>query len=773
MAAMTEQELLNIIEQEEANCIGTTSGELSTQRQKAMQYYYGEPYGNEVEGSSQVVTSEVLDAIEGILPSLMQIFTSSDEIVRFDPQGPEDEEGAQQATDYVNYIFSRVNNGFLVLYCFFKDALLQKNGFCKVYWEKYDVTSKETYRGLDEMSYVMLATAPDVKIEAHTANEDGTHDVVLSTTKKKGKVCLLPIPPEEVLISRDTPNELKNARFVEHRRKMTVSQLKEMGFEVPDDLGGAESGAEYNQERLARSDYDDSGSREEDMGGLDPAMKEVWVCEAYVKADFDGDGIAEQRKVTKVGKTILDNVEFDGIPIVTASPILMPHKIMGLSIADLTMDIQLVKSTITRQLLNNAYHQNNRQYEVLDGMVNMADMLTSRPGGIKRVKAIGSIKPIDVPLIGAPFYDLLNYFDQVKESRVGKRTFAPGPNADVLKGTATGAEVYKAWDEERTMLIARILAETGVKELFWKILELVSKHQDTPQVVKLRNKWVQVDPREWKDKFNMSVTVGLGTGSQQTTLQGAMGIMGIQFEMLKAGMGDRVVSEQNFYNSAQAYSKAVFPKKADQFFTNPEQAQPKAPPPVDPKVQLAAQKMQVSDKQKRDKMAQDAQLKVMDARKEMEMQQRELMQDQGKFTNELQHDARMKGADMAHEAGMGAVHMHAEHNKAASGGSGSAKGGNGAAGAPSMMQAPGVAPTPGMSLQVDHSEQLNSLAAVVGELAKSQAQLNEVQVQSAQLIAQAVQSLATPRRTVRKTKAIRDAKDRLIGSETTEEPASA
>jgi hypothetical protein len=143
--------------------------------------------------------------------------------------------------------------------------------------------------------------------------------------------------------------------------------------------------------------------------------------------DFDGDGIAERRKVLKVGKKILDNVEFDGIPLVTGTPILMPHKIYGLSIADLVMDIQLTKSTITRQLLDNAYHQNNRQYEVLDGMANMDDLLTSRPGGIKRVKVIGAIKPIDVPLLGAPFFSLLGYFDQVKESRVGKRTFGARP----------------------------------------------------------------------------------------------------------------------------------------------------------------------------------------------------------------------------------------------------------------------------------------------------------------------------------------------------------
>ena len=764
MAQMTDSELLNLIEHEEANCIGTTSGELSSQRQKAMEYYYSQPYGNEVEGRSQVVTSEVLDAIEGILPALMGIFTSSDEIVRFEPQGPEDEAASQQATDFINYIFSRLNNGFLVLYCFFKDALLQKNGFCKVYWEEYDSAKKDTYQGLDENTFTMMVMDAGVEVLAHTKNEDGTHDVVLRKTRKEGRVCIEPIPPEEVLISRDTPNEIKRARFVEHRRKMTVSQLREMGFEVSDDIGGPEASAEYNMERLARTDYDDSGSREEDSGALDKSMKEVWVSEAYVKADFDGDGIAESRKVTKVGRKILDNVEFDGVPIVTASPIIMPHKIMGLSLADLVMDIQLVKSTITRQLLDNAYHQNNRQYEVLDGMVNMDDMLTSRPGGIKRVKAIGSIKPIDVPLFGAPFVGLLNYFDQVKESRVGKRTFAPGPNADVLKGTATGAEVYKAWDEERTLLIARILAETGVKELFWKILELVSKHQTQPQIVKLRNKWVQVDPREWKDKFNMTVTVGLGTGSQQQTLQGAMGLIGVQFEMMKAGLADRVVTEMNMFNAAKEYAKAIFPKKADSFFTDPSQLPPKQQQP-DPKIMLAAEKAKMSDAQKRDKMRQEAELHTMDTMKELDMQKRELMHDAQAIGSEQAHDSRMKGADMAHEAGMGAVQMHHDGNKMM-GGSGNV--GRSDKPPQSSSNASQAAPA-SLNIVVDQNEGLNTLVAAIGELAQAQSQSNEVQSQANQMIAEAVRIISTPKKVTRKTKAIRDTKDRLIGSESVEE----
>src|SRR5690349_20958711 len=169
---LTEDELLAHIEQEESACVVAYSGDLSEQRRLAMDYYLGKPYGNEVEGRSSVVTTEVKDAVEGILPPLMAIFTAGDEIVRFEPQNPEDEEAAQQATDYINYIFSRLNNGFLALYCMFKDALLQKNGYVKVYWEKYEDSTKETYEDLDDMQFLSLVQDDEIELIEHTEKPD-------------------------------------------------------------------------------------------------------------------------------------------------------------------------------------------------------------------------------------------------------------------------------------------------------------------------------------------------------------------------------------------------------------------------------------------------------------------------------------------------------------------------------------------------------------------------------------------------------------------------
>jgi len=264
---------------------------------------------------------------------------------------------------------------------------------------------------------------------------------------------------------------------------------------------------------------------------------------------------------------------------------------------------------VTRQLLDNQYLANNGRYEILDNMVNMSDFLTSRPGGGVRVKVLGAIRRMDNPVLGAPAYELLNYLDKIKQSRTGVVDFQDWVDPNVLNAKATTAEIAKSATTQRIELMARILAEGPVKALFWKIMELVSKHQQKPQVVKLRGQWVKVDPREWHNKFDMTITVGLGTGTQSNTMQGAMGIMQIQDAMMKMGLGDVVVTPTNMYLAAVKYAKSVFPKDGAMFFQDPKLAQPKQPPP-DPellKIQAKQQSDAVKAQQKDQKMQLDAQ----------------------------------------------------------------------------------------------------------------------------------------------------------------------
>jgi hypothetical protein len=666
---MKSDELIALIEQEEAQCLSAYTGVLAEQRRKALQYYYGQPYGNEVEGRSQVVTTEVKDAIEGIMPSLMAIFTSSDEVVRFEPQNPDDEAKASQATDYCNYVFSRLNNGFLALYCLVKDALLAKNGYVKVYWEDYEDNCKETYEDLTDIEFQSLSQDEELELVEHTEEpaevpeqmqmavqagvipQPMTHDAVFRRSRKYGKICIDPIPPEEVLISRETPNDLSKARFVEHRTLKTISEIREMGYDIEDNVADYAPNADFNQERVERNKFDDALAYRTDQASSDPTTRRVWLCEAYLKVDFDGDGIAEFRKVTKVGRELLDNEEFDSLPILGGAAIVMPHKHFGLSIFDLVGDIQLVKSTITRQLLDNAYVANNGRMAVLDGMVNMDDLLTSRPNGVVRMKAMNALQRIEQPVLGAPFYNLLEYFDKVKTNRVGARDFGDAVDPDALNAKAHTAEIVRSAAQERINLMARILAEGPVKQIFWKILELSSKHQNKPQMVKLRGQWVQVDPRQWRNRFDMTVTVGLGTGSQSLTMNGAMQILQVQQGILAAGLGGRVVNEGNVYHAARLHAKSILPKYVDMLYTDPTSLPPPQPKP-DPemlKVQLAAHKAEMGDAQKRDKMAVDAQLEQMRQKLEGEKVQFQAMVDSALKDKDHQADASKQILEMANQ----------------------------------------------------------------------------------------------------------------------------
>lgn len=619
MAKLTDDEIRARLDSEIRQSVGYNAGELSTQREKALNYYHGEPFGNEQEGRSSYVSRDVADTIEWIMPSLMRIFTGGDEIVRFEPQGPEDEQKAKQATDYINYIFQRQNDGFLTLYTWFKDALLSKNGFVKVYYEKGSETKTEHYEGLTDDELVQIAQDPDVEILEHTAEDVmagiqpmKVHSVKVRRTKNQGKCTVVPVPPEEVLINRYPTYPLKKNRFICHRRRITISELKEMGYADVDDLPSYDND-DSNMERVARYSFDETDQGEDE--GSDPASKYVWLAECYTKMDVDGDGVSEYRKITMAGDRLLDNEECDACPFVTITPIILPHKLFGMSVADLIMDLQLLKSTVFRQILDNMYLANNGRYMALDGMVNIDDLLTSRPGGIVRVKTFDAVKPMQPPLLGAPAFNLLEYIDTIKENRTGITRYNQGIDSESLNKTATGINQIMSAAQQRTELIARVFAETGVKDLFYSILECVQKHQDKPQQIRLNGDWVAMDPREWTSKFDLTVAVGLGTGSKESVIA-AMG-QTLQLQMAALQGGIPIVTPENLYHSGMELLKAQSIKGGELFFTHPSKIPPSNQPnPEMEKIKAKAE----SDQQKLQLKAADTQAKHQEKEKQMQVQ---------------------------------------------------------------------------------------------------------------------------------------------------------
>ena len=604
---ITEEELLSRIQGEITDALGY-SDVISEQRAKSMDYYYGLPFGNEVDGRSQYVDSSVMDTIEWIKPSLMRVFASGEEMVKFNPIGPEDVHAAEQATDYVNYIFTRDNNGWEILYTWFTDALLQKNGIVKCWWDETEEWNREEYNNLEEMEFSVLLEDDDVEVLEHTAYEENGrayHDVVISRRSGKGRVRIENVTPDEFLIARESKS-IEDSNFVCQRVLKTVSELREMGYDFDvDELGSGDDMVEYSSERLSRYAYDNS-ARYEGFGDSDPeeALRTFWLHESFVRTDYDGDGIAELRKVCSVGDKILANEPIDRIPFVSITPVKIPHKFFGLSIADLVLDIQLIKSTLMRNLMDNMYSQNFGRYAVLEGQANLDDLLTQRPGGVVRVKSPNAIMPLATPQLEQSSFEMLGYLDNLRESRSGVNKYSQGLNDNALTShtTATAVNATMTAAQSRIELIARSFAETGVKELMKNIYELVLKNQDKERVVRLRNKWVPVRPDMWKEEYDCSVAVGIGNGNRDQQLAHLTTMLSFAADAMRGGLN--IVNEKNMYNMGAALVKNMGFQNVDDFLTNPEMV----PPQPNPKEQMEQAELQLKHKELEIKAA-DIQIK--------------------------------------------------------------------------------------------------------------------------------------------------------------------
>ena len=640
-----DPELVTILEQQMAQAIGHLDGELSEARTLEFQYYYGRPFGNEVDGESQVVSTDVADTVEGILPSILRIFTSADDAVRFDPNGPEDEEQAAQQTEVANYMFYRQNNGFLVLYEWFKDALIQKNGIVKYWWEEKKDRSKESYQGLTDGEYQMLlsgdglAEIEELKHEVYP-DQDGIaqrqaiamqlqqqmqsaagnpqaqaaiqqkmvqlamqpepqlHDVEVRIIKGASKLCIQCIPPEEFGISAKHPCvSIQDTPFCYHRGRRTVSDLRKDGCpeEILENLV-SDDNIDTAPEALARDRYIDQ-EWPSVINPPDPSMREVWVVEAFIRIDRDGDGVAELRHIIMPGRNIWIDEETDHINFAAITPIIMPHRWIGRSVSELVMDIQFQKSTLMRQQFNNLYLTNNPQKAVLStsgGIVqaNLDDLMTSRPGGILREYTANAIRHIETPFVAAASFPMLEYLEATKEQRTGLTRYNQGTDADSLNKTARGISLIQSAGQHRLDLIARIFAETGIKDLMRGIVYMMSKYNTKPLTLKLRNKWVDVDPREWKTMLNMTVNVGLGTGNRDVELAHLTQLGAEQMQLIEAGRG-YMVSDDNIYNLIQKKTQAMGFKHPELFVSDPASIPPQAKePPPNPdviKIQLEAE----------------------------------------------------------------------------------------------------------------------------------------------------------------------------------------
>ena len=634
---MDDIKFQSIVSSEIENALGFYDTQFSADRIRLMRRYLGEPLGNEQEGRSQVVATEVSDVVEMVMPSLMRIFGSTDNTVSFVPRGPEDVAAAEQATDYCNFILNSDNDGFLILHNFFKSALIEKLGVVKVYWdEKLDI-GEETYEGLTEQELEIMLSDENVELierdeyplgpapaEGQYDPRPKLYDVKLRRTRSDGRVVVENVPCEEFLVSRRAKS-LDDAHFVAHRTTMTVSDLIAMGYDedvVMQNAGYSE--LENLQERQTRFQDIETNAA---TSASEDSMKDVLVTEVYIRSDYDDDGIAELRRVVCLGTgyEIVENCTCDAIPFACLSPIMMPHRLIGRSIAELVEDLQVVKSTVIRQYLDNLYAMNNSRVTAVEGQVNLDDLLTNRPGGVVRVRAPGMVQPLAPAPIGQFTFPMLEYLDLVREQRTGLSRASMGLDPDALQSTtaaAVNATVTAA--QGKIEMIARVFAETGVKRLFKNILHLVTQHQNKPRIIRLRNTFVPMDPREWENEFDMSINVGLGNGQVDQKLS-ALAQIAQKQEMLlnQGGMNNPLVSLSQYRNTLAKIVELAGFKDASQFFLDPAQQpqqQPQQPQQPSPEQQKAAAEIEL----KKQKMMADIELEKQKMQMEYDLKRQEL-----------------------------------------------------------------------------------------------------------------------------------------------------
>lgn len=606
---MDEQGLLALVNLHEKNSIGSSStaaniatagttteyGSVDVERAQAMDYYHGRPLGNEVEGRSQVVSQEVRDTIEWAMPQIMRMFVTSKTMVRFDPDGPQDEAQAQQITDAVNYVLMRQNEGVLILHDFFKDALMLKNGYVKVYYDTEDEVQFDNYTGLtpDQLVYVVQqieAAGDEAEIVAKhevlgvlpvpqpppqpgqppappQVQPNVTLDVRIKRTTKRHVYRCECIAPEDMRIAADAGDDIQKAAFVGHVVRKTRSEWKALGYDVASEP--ADNTARIDIQSIARSDTVDELASPD--AGSDKSMQIVEGLECYMRVDWDGDGYAELRKILKAPGKIVANDPLDEIPIAYCVPVRMPHRHLGISYFDLTKDLQDIKTTLIRQMLDNTYLVNNGRPVYNQDTVNAQDLMLARPGGGIRVKGpvAGQVDMLAPPPISQQLLPVIDYADSMKAQRTGISPTTQGLDPDTLQETTAKAyTVALNAAGAKVELIARMLAE-GVKQIAVLLQGLLIRHQDKPMMINLRDQWVPIDPSTWRKHYACSVNVGLGTGSRDEMRSNLMLLGQVQQAAAQAG----IISPQNVYALASEMAETLGFPVAGRYFTDPDSPQ--------------------------------------------------------------------------------------------------------------------------------------------------------------------------------------------------------
>lgn len=580
---LSEQEFAGRVRMAVASAERFVDDHITPARVEAAKFYRGAAFGDEEEGRSQVVLSEVRDTIQAMMPSLMRIFTSGQKIVEYMPRTADDVQVAEQASDAVNFIFNEMNPGFQILHSAFKDALLKRAGIVTWWAENEDRVVEKHFSGMTEEEVLLFRqnnpTAEFTYIYPEAPSnpmEPVTYKFCVKVVDRQVKYRIRSLPPECFIIDKRARDTDRTFDIIGYRDLVPISDLVEMGFDEDDirehgapgddDLWVAEM-EEQERNPGYLTPYDDE----------EPTLQRVKYLKVYLRIDKDGDSIAELRCIHAVGDTcyILKDEVVDHAPFALFCPDPEPHTVFGHSIADVTMDLQRIKSHVLRATLDSLAQSIFPRTVIVEGQVNIDDVLNKEVGAVVRARTPGAVQDLSTPFVGQAAMPILDYLDQIKAQRTGITPTSQGLDADVLQSTTRAAvNAQISASQDRIELIARTFAETGMRQLFAGLLKLITRHQDKPLLVRLRGQWVPMDVSQWDANMDCVVSVALGRGDDAQQMGFLTQVAQKQEQILQTmGLGNPLVKPSQYANTlTQIVRKAGF-KNPESFFSpiSPEQ----------------------------------------------------------------------------------------------------------------------------------------------------------------------------------------------------------
>jgi hypothetical protein len=593
LKAKTELEIESIVQAAIDDAVDFVESEISEDRITAQRYYDGEVDIGFEDGRSKVVATKVRDTVRAIKPSLMRVFLSTARPVEFMPHGPEDVNMAEQATDYVHYEFQR-SNGYRVLNDAFHDALIKKQGIVKAYWEEMPEAEIYTYTNLSDDEYTFLVQDDEVTVLEHTVEQEMSmdeqgaeiktpvHSAKVSRKAYAGCLKIESVPPEEFFVDRNC-RTLEDAHVVVHRTEMRASDLISMGFEADMvlDLDSFDSGTEITEaERIERQGYSDDFSET----SSDPSMRSVTVTEAYMRVDVDGTGVAVLHRFLCGGTKykLLDYDLADELPFAKFEVDPEPHTFYGRSIADLILDDQDAATSILRGILDNVAMTNNPRIGIVDGAVNIDDVLNNEIGAIVRMRQAGAVQDLAVPFTAGQTLGALTYLDQLVEGKTGVTRASMGLDPDAMQSTtkaAVQATVQAAAGQVEVMV--RNLAD-GARDLFGLMLRLLQKNMEDGAMMRMNGRFQPVDPKAFDIDMDVTINVGLGTGREEEKTNAlAMALQQQTMVYQTYGPMNGLVSLTNIRNTLTDMLASSGIRNADRYFA-----------PITPEIEMQLLQMQ-------------------------------------------------------------------------------------------------------------------------------------------------------------------------------------